>query len=308
MFERLILLKDAVTLFQSDELETGDLEQQDLITSEDWRDMTEFKELLEPFKEATMRTQGRAHDGTHGALWEWLTELELLLTILENKREYLLDQPPSFLRTSVNLAWSKLSTYYELSDETFAYRLAIVMNPYYRYDWFDEHWSKRAPHEVRELKKRTQELFEEYRSAACPIPDAQPQEGQRELSRYEEFNKIKKRKKVKSESERYLTTDIEEVSDVLAWWRAHQATYPVLSQMAFDILAVPAMSAEVERLFSSAGHVVTERGARTLPDLAEDNQLLRAWLKEGLITLWPSSASLTIAATMTTATSEISLV
>jgi hypothetical protein len=84
-----------------------------------------------------------------------MTELKLLLTILKNKREYLLNQPPSFLRTSVNLAWSKLSTYYELSDETFAYRLAIVMNPNYRYDWFDEHWSNRAPHEVRELKKRT---------------------------------------------------------------------------------------------------------------------------------------------------------
>jgi hypothetical protein len=36
--------------------------------------------------------------------------------------------------------------------------------------------------------------------------------------------------------------------------------------------------------------------------------LLRAWLKEGLITLWPSSASLTTAATTTTATLEISLV
>jgi hypothetical protein len=82
----------------------------------------------------------------------------------------------------------------------------------------------------------------------------------------------------------------------------------VLSQMAFDILAVPAMSAEVERLFSSAGLVVTERRARTLLDLAKDNQLLRAWLKEGLITLWPSSASLTTAATTTTATLEISLV
>jgi hypothetical protein len=78
--------------------------------------------------------------------------------------------------------------------------------------------------------------------------------------------------------------------------------------MAFDILAVPAMLAEVERLFSSAGLVVTERRARTLLDLAKDNQLLRAWLKEGLITLWPSSASLTTAATTTTATLEISLV
>lgn len=309
MFERLILLKDAVTLFQSDEVASGELEHEDLITLDDWRDMTDFKELLEPFKEATMRTQGRAHDGTHGALWEWMTELELLLTILENKREALLNQPPSFLRTSVNLAWNKLKIYYELSDQTFAYRLAIVMNPNYRYDWFDEHWSGRAPHEVREVKRRTQELFNEYRSEIQPIPDAQPRDGPRELSRYEEFNKVKKRKKVKSELERYLTTDIEEVSDVLAWWRAHQATYPVLSQMAFDVLAVPAMSAEVERLFSSAGLVITERRARTLPDLAEDNQLLKAWLKEGLITIWPSTASLTTVATTTTiATLELNSV
>jgi hypothetical protein len=55
--------------------------------------------------------------------------------------------------------------------------------------------------------------------------------------------------------------------------------------MAFDILAVPAMLAEVKRLFSLADLVVTERRARTLLDLAKDNQLLRAWLKEGLITL-----------------------
>jgi hypothetical protein len=68
------------------------------------------------------------------------------------------------------------------------------------------------------------------------LPDAQLQEGQREQSRYEEFNNIKKRKKAKSELERYLTTDIGEVSDVLVWWQAHQATYPVLSQMVFDIL------------------------------------------------------------------------
>lgn len=91
---------------------------------------------------------------------------------------------------------------------------------------------------------------------------------------------------------------------MLAWWKAHQATYPVLSQMAFNVLAVPAMSAEVERLFSSAGLVITERRARTLPDLAENNQLLKAWLKEELITLWPSNAPLTTVATTTT--SEVS--
>lgn len=68
MFERLILIKDAVTLFQSDELESGELEHEDLVTADDGRDMTESKELLEPFKQATMCTQSRAHDGTHGDL------------------------------------------------------------------------------------------------------------------------------------------------------------------------------------------------------------------------------------------------
>jgi hypothetical protein len=66
--------------------------------------------------------------------------------------------------------------------------------------------------------------------------------------------------------------------------------------VAFDVLAVPVMSAEIERLFSSAGPVMTERRARASSDLAEDSQLLKAWLKERLITLWPSSAPLTTVA------------
>lgn len=75
--------------------------------------------------------------------------------------------------------------------------------------------------------------------------------------------------------------------------------------MAFDILAVPVMSAQIERLFSCAGFVVTERRARTLPDLAEDIRLLKAWLKEGPITLWPSTALPTTVATTAIATSEL---
>lgn len=73
--------------------------------------------------------------------------------------------------------------------------------------------------------------------------------------------------------------------------------------MAFNILAVLAMLAEVKRLFSLAGLVITERRARTLLDLAKDNQLLKAWLKEELVTLWPSNAPLTTVPTTTT-TSE----
>lgn len=38
--------------------------------------------------------------------------------------------------------------------------------------------------------------------------------------------------------------------DVLAWWKANQAEYPILSRIAVDLYAIPGMSAEVERVFS----------------------------------------------------------
>jgi hypothetical protein len=185
--------------------------------------------------------------------------------------------------------------------------LAIVLDPNYCYDWSEEHWSRRAPREVKELKRRMQDLFDDYRCQSSSVTDSQPREGPRELSRYEEFNKIKKRKKVKSELKRYLTSDIEEVSDVLAWWKANQAAYPVLSHMVFDVLAVSVMSAEIDRLFSSARLVITERRAHTLPDLAEDNQLLKAWVKERPVTLWPSSALLTTIAPTPSSEREVAI-
>jgi hypothetical protein len=38
--------------------------------------------------------------------------------------------------------------------------------------------------------------------------------------------------------------------DVLAWWKANQAEYPILSRIAIELHAIPGMSAEVERVFS----------------------------------------------------------
>jgi hypothetical protein len=36
----------------------------------------------------------------------------------------------------------------------------------------------------------------------------------------------------------------------LAWWKANQSEYPILSHIAIDLYAIPSMSAEVERIFS----------------------------------------------------------
>src|SRR5579859_4019319 len=49
---------------------------------------------------------------------------------------------------------------------------------------------------------------------------------------------------------RCLTPNPNKEFDVLAWWKANQGEYPILSRIAIDLYAIPGMSAEVERVFS----------------------------------------------------------
>jgi hypothetical protein len=58
-----------------------------------------------------------------------------------------------------------------------------------------------------------------------------------------------------------LAPVIPEVTDPRAWWLepTQRKTYPNLSKMALDILSIPSMSTEPERLFSDAGITITDR-------------------------------------------------
>ena len=51
----------------------------------------------------------------------------------------------------------------------------------------------------------------------------------------------------------------------LDWWRTNKRRYPLLSQVAAKYLASPATSVPCERVFSIAGHIVTEKQACLLP-------------------------------------------
>ena len=42
-----------------------------------------------------------------------------------------------------------------------------------------------------------------------------------------------------SELNRYLTTDVEHVTDAITWWYERRNTYPHLSSMALDYLSIP---------------------------------------------------------------------
>jgi len=50
----------------------------------------------------------------------------------------------------------------------------------------------------------------------------------------------------------------DEIKDVLRWWQDRTIEFPILSRMAMDILSIPGMSAEVERVFSNGGRLITD--------------------------------------------------
>ena len=82
--------------------------------------------------------------------------------------------------------------------------------------------------------------------------------------------------------------------DVLAWWKANQGEYPILSRIAIDLYAIPGMSAEVERVFSRfippffvvhcrAKQTITDRRNRLATDSVECIECLRHWLGAGIV-------------------------
>jgi hypothetical protein len=93
------------------------------------------------------------------------------------------------------------------------------------------------------------------------------------------------------EYERYckepvMEMDLDEVFDPLGWWQesTQQKVYPNLSKMALDLLSIPAMSAEVERLFSSCKITITDRRNRIGIDAVEAIECLKSWLRENNVT------------------------
>lgn len=44
---------------------------------------------------------------------------------------------------------------------------------------------------------------------------------------------------LRDELERYLSTDPEQVSDVIGWWYERRGAYPRLHRMALDYLTIP---------------------------------------------------------------------
>ena len=86
---------------------------------------------------------------------------------------------------------------------------------------------------------------------------------------------------LQDEMELFLSLPIIDNDNPREWWIQHQKDYPQLSIMALDILSIPAMSSEIERVFSSSGLLLTDRRNCLKSDIIEAAECMKSWSTDG---------------------------
>ncbi|KAL6226396.1 hypothetical protein ACLB2K_000358 [Fragaria x ananassa] len=87
---------------------------------------------------------------------------------------------------------------------------------------------------------------------------------------------------VKSELQKYIDKERfdrkKKEFDVLSWWKMEQLRYPILGQLARDVLTIPISTIASESAFSIAGRVLDQNRSSLLPETVQALLCCRDWL------------------------------
>nr|GMC51136.1 zinc finger BED domain-containing protein RICESLEEPER 2-like [Ipomoea batatas]GMD93436.1 zinc finger BED domain-containing protein RICESLEEPER 2-like [Ipomoea batatas] len=70
--------------------------------------------------------------------------------------------------------------------------------------------------------------------------------------------------------------------NILSWWRKESMKFPILSEMARDILAIPVSSVASESAFSTSGRILDQYRSSLTPYMVEALILTQDWLRSSL--------------------------
>lgn len=244
----------------------------DRLSDHDWTTLTRIRDFLRPFKDTTIATQGHA-----ATLEHILPSMDFLLQHFEDNKVLAMNNQDNVMVSCIETGWAKLNHYYALTDRSPVYIAAIVLNPKWKFDYFVGIW---ASEWVEEARRKLRAFWEDvYESKGVPDEVVTLNEPPTPKNTYEAWIKSKLAPvKDTDEYSRYLTEPVlPHVTNALQWWIQQRSQYPALATMAIDILSIPAMSDEPERVFSGARRTVTDLRGSLKASSIEMLESIKSW-------------------------------
>lgn len=251
----------------------------------DWENISALVKFLGPYRHAT-----KANEGLFDCIDRVLPGMEYLLEHHERAREQYAAAP--FMATRIDAAWRKLNKYYNLTDKSIAYIGATVLNPTMKWRFFEDRWTEMALAETLEIsKKRLHQYWTVHYAQGSPnvsqecLASVDCDEEDFDAFLHRDFSgnvPLDELELYCQEANlRLRTLEDKRSFRALRWWTepTQRQRYPNLCKMAYDLLTVPATSAEIERVFSESSLALPETRQRLKPETLEKLQLLKSWLR-----------------------------
>lgn len=268
------------------------------LTNQHFDDAFVVSSFLKTFKEATVLLSGSYYPTTH----------HMIPTLVNVAHIFKLYQEHSTFGDMMKKMLRKFKKYYD--EIPILYCIALCLDPRakasgfessidYYYDLLDNNYDSENQmlSSTRELiKSRTSStltsMFNEYEKFSSSNASASAHTSSSAgTSRDVGFNprSLFKRQRQTSSRSTLNELSIYEISppvedesadfDILKWWHEHEKTFPILSRMAMDILAVPVSTVASESAFSESGRRLDERRSRLSPCTLEILMCTSDWWK-----------------------------
>src|SRR6266536_5753105 len=131
MLERALNLRSSIDLYY--EAYPDDEYKGDILTDGEWVTLTIVKIFLEKLKMAT-----KAIESSNSCLDVVLPVMDFVLSEFKAARIKFADDP--ILGPMFNSGWTKMTKYYQLTDRSPAYAIALVLNPRYKWTYTEKRW------------------------------------------------------------------------------------------------------------------------------------------------------------------------
>ncbi|CAN0830994.1 Putative AC transposase, partial [Linum grandiflorum] len=189
----------------------------------------------------------------------------------------------------------KFSKYW--TDSHLLLTVAVVLDPAYKLELIDYYWVKfgcsDSSLEPDNVKAVVYNLVCEYQISLDNVGSSNGAGTDSHISEadldYEIYSSRRKRVKtnfVCSKMDHYLSEDVSPRApnvSVLDWWRVNTGKYPLLQEVARDLLVVNVISVASELAFSSGGRLLDPHRSRLHFGTVEALMCARSWIKDDLM-------------------------